>query len=171
MKLKKIFLTLAAVVITIATFGQTSETINCRIWKTKSFCTIPQSANLPGRVNFSHTLVKTVSCSELDKKKNLVGVWVTFKGKNASELKMTSFYKNISLICKDTKDTLHPIAYLDMSQSNGRELIYTSNESTFGECIFKLKPKKKYDLFVIFSAGQVGDKLIIDNFLEAEIKE
>jgi hypothetical protein len=173
MKMKKIIITLTVVIMTIAAFGQTDSTVICRIWKTKSFCDLPEKINVPGAVNYSNTFVKGVSCQELDKQGNLVGVWVTFEGINKSELYMTSFYNNISLIRINSADTIHPIAYMERHrpiQEKG-DPEYSSNKSTFGKCTFELKPKKKYDIFIIFSAADIGDKLIIDKFFETEIKQ
>ncbi len=171
--MKKIFITLIALVMTMAVFGQTKEIIKCRIWKTKSFCTLPDSVNVPGAVNYSNTYIKGLSCSDLDKKENLVGVWVTFQGKNLTMLSLTSHYENITLVRKNTQEKIHPYAYMERSkpiEKDGKPQ-YNSKESTIGTCKYELKPNKRYDVFIIFEAGQVGDKLIIDNFLETEITE
>ena len=171
--MKKIIITLTAVIMTISAFAQTSEIVKCRIWKPKSFCTLPDSVNVPGAVNYSDTYLVGVSCSKLDKKKNLVGIWVTFQGKNVNKLSLTSHYENITLVRKDTKEQLHPYAYMERSEPiravGGPQ--YNSKESTMERCDFKLEPYKRYDLFILFEAGEEGDKIIISNFLEAEITE
>jgi hypothetical protein len=172
MKMKRFMITIAVFVMTFAAIGQTGEIVKCRIWKTKDFCTLPDSVNVPGGVSYSNTFIRAVSCSELSKNENLVCVWVTFQGKKATELIMVSHYKNITLVRKDNKEKIHPFAYMERSipleQVSGPQ--YNSKESTMEKCVFELEPQKRYDLFIIFEAGQVGDKLIIDNFLEAVIQ-
>jgi hypothetical protein len=69
------------------------------------------------------------------------------------------------------KEIVHPVAYMERAEPMERYTpIFSSNKSTFEKCVFELKPKGKYDLFIIFEAAEVGDKLIIEDFLEAEIK-
>jgi len=173
MKMKKYIITLVVFVMTITAFGQTKEIVKCRIWKTKSFCTLPDSINVPGAVNYTNTKIIGLPCDDLDRKANLVGVWVTFKGKNVRTLSMKSHYENITLVRKNSQEKIHPYAYMERSKPIREEgkPQYNSKESTMGACNFELKANKRYDLFIIFDAGQAGDKLIIDNFLETEITE
>jgi hypothetical protein len=169
--MKKIIITLTAVVMSIASFGQNDSTVTGHIWKPKSFCQLPESINVHGGINYSYASIRGISCQELDTMKS-TGVWVTFQGKNVSELHMTSHYENISLISMDGKNIVHPIAYLERAKSsyNG-EPEYAYYTSTAEVYYFSLEPKKKYDLFIIFKDAKVGDKIIIDNFLETIITE
>jgi hypothetical protein len=36
--------------------------------------------------------------------------------------------------------------------------------------VYELTPTAKYDLFILFESAEVGDKLIIDGFLEVEVR-
>jgi hypothetical protein len=155
---------------TVSVTEQTKESVTCRIWKTESFCKVPNNVNVHGAVQYSNTFVRGISCDSLNSQ-NLVGVWVTFQGKNVDSLNMKSHYENISLIRKN-KEILHPIAYMERSKpimEDGTPQ-YASNKSTFGSCTFILTPNEKYDLFILFEAAETGDKLIIEDFLEAEIE-
>jgi hypothetical protein len=169
--MKRSFIVLVMFVLTISVFGQTKESVKCRIWKTESFCKIPENINVHGAVNYSKTFVDGICCKNLDIL-NLVGVWVTFQGKDVKKLNMKSHYENISLIRKNTKEVLHPVTYMERSKPIMEEgnPEYASNKSTFGSCTFVLKPKEKYDLFILFEVAEVGDKLIIEDFLEAVIE-
>ena len=169
--MKNVFLILTMSLLTTAVFGQTKEKVVCRIWKTKSFCEIPENVNVHGAVIYQHASMLGVSCNSLDTQ-NFVGVWVTFQGKNVDSMKMKSRYENISLIRKNTKEVLHPVAYMERADQLSRYTpAFNSNESTFKECIFVLNSNEKYDLFILFEAAEIGDKLVIEDFLEAEIKK
>jgi len=170
--MKRLFIVLIFFSVTISVFGQPREVVKCRIWKTKSFCQLPNAVSVPETAKYSvGASVSNISCSELDKQ-NLVGVWVTIREKNVSELRLKNNFSNIRLIRKDTEEALFPIAYVSRSKPIGKEgnPQYLSNKSTFGgECIYELKPKERYDIFILFESVEVGDKLVIDNFLEAVI--
>lgn len=152
-------------------FGQTKEMVKCLIWNTESFCTLPDSVNVPGAVHYSNTTAYGISCKDLDKG-DFVGIWVTFQGKDVKELNMTGHYDNISLINKETGEVSHPVAYMERHKPILEEgnPVYLSNETNIGQSRYVLIPKEKYDLFIIFETAEIGDKLIIENFLEIEIE-
>ena len=170
--MKKILITLTMSLIAISVFGQTKETVEARIWGTENFCKLPESAKIAGCI-YDKTLIYQISCDSLNKE-NYTGVWITFQGKDVDTMYMESYYKNISLICKNTKEILYPVAYManyyHKDANNPKEPQYNSNKSIMGECKYILVPKEKYDLFIIFEKAERGDKVIIKDFLEAEIK-
>ena len=168
--MKKIFIILAMSVLTVSAFGQTKKSVKCRIWKTESFCTVPDSAKVHSGIHCPAASMVGVSCKELDRT-NYVGVWVTFQGINKDKLIVKNQYKNISLIRKKTKKVLYPVAYMERATPlTAYTPVFSSNKSTFEECVFELKPNGKYDLFIVFETAEVGDKLVIEDFLEAKIK-
>ena len=175
--MKKIFIILVVSLGAVSVFGKGKEIVECRIWKPESFCTLPHNVNPPGGVSYSTAYTHGISCKELDTN-NLVCVWITFKGKNVSEINLESQYKNIKLIRKNHTKILHPIAYLERKKPIHKDdspLVenlpqYLSNISTFAKCTYHIIPKMKYDLFILFETAEVGDKLVIEGFLEVEIK-
>jgi len=170
--MKKIIITLTAVVMTIAVFGQTESIVKCSIWKPKSYCQLPDSISYFKGLNFSNASMVGISCRQLDTMHNCVGVRVTFQDKNVSSLDMKSHYENISLVINNGKQTIHPIAFLENPKSNYNGLPeYMDNTSTADKYNIALEPRKRYDLFIIFSSASIGDKLIIENFLETKITE
>ena len=160
---------------TVAAFGQAREIIKCRIWKPKSFCEIPNTVNIPENAKFSVGVsITNMQCSELDKMKNVMAIWVTVREKNVNELRLKDNFNNVRLIRKESGDTLQPIAYMSRSKPAGKaegNPQYLSSKSSFGgECVYELKPRERYDLFIVFETVEAGDKLIIDDFFEAEVK-
>jgi hypothetical protein len=173
MRIKKFFSVLVLFSLSVSAFGQAREIIKCRIWKTSSFCTIPNTVNIPENAKYLVGVsISNIQCSELDKQK-LVGIWVTIREKNVSELRLKNNFSNVKLIRKDSGEVLYPVAYMSRSKPVGKEgnPQYLSGKSTFGgECVYELKPRERYDLFIIFETAEVGDKLVIEDFLEAEIR-
>ena len=155
-------------------WGQTREIVKCRIWKTKSFCVLPVGVSVPENATYLvGASISRISCNELEKQ-TVVGVWVTFRDKNVNELRLKNNYSNITLIRKNTEEVLRPVAYMNLPKPAGKDEgnpQYLSSTSTFGGvCVYKLKPKEKYDLFILFEKAEVGDTLIIEDFLEIEVR-
>ena len=172
--MKKIFIIGAIFLGTISAFGQAREVIKCRIWKTKNYCLLPTAVNVPETAKYLvGASISGISCSELDKQ-NWVGIWITVREKNASELRLKNNFSNIRLLRKDSETVLLPVAYMSRAKPIGKEEgnpQYLSNSTTFGgECIYELKVKERYDLFILFESADVGDTLIIEDFLEVEVK-
>lgn len=169
--MKRFFIIFMLSFFATAAFGQQArEVIKCRLWKTKSFCMLPTAVNVPNNASYGVGVSTSgILCSELDKQ-NLVGIWITVRDKNANELRLKNNYSNISLVRKDTEEVLHPFAYVSRVGKDGNPQ-YLSGKSTFGGfCVYGLKPRERYDIFIIFEAAEVGDTLIIEDFLEAEVK-
>ena len=168
--MKKFFIILTLSFLATSAFGQTREVVKCRIWKTKSYCILPPAVNVPSHATYPIGVSSSsILCGELDKQ-NVVGVWLTIRDKDVSKLLLKNNYSNITLIRKDTEETLHPVAYLNRVGKEGNPQ-YLSGKSSFGGgCVYELKPKERYDIFILFETAEVGDKLIIEDFLETEIK-
>ena len=147
--------------------------MKCRIWKTKSFCTLPNAVNVPESAKYlAGSSVSRVSCSDLDKQ-NLVGVWVTIRETNTSSFRLKDNFSNVYIVRKSTEEKEFPVAYMNRSRPAGNSdgnPQYQSNKSTFGgECVYELKQTAKYDIFILFNAAEVGDMLVIEGFLEVVI--
>jgi hypothetical protein len=170
--MKKIILILTVLIMTIPVLGQTDSTIICRLWKPDSFCKLPDSINLPDVIYFASATMRSISCHQLDTNKNMTGVWVTFKVRNATELHLKSNFENISLINSLNKDTVHPVAILKKQRfMNSNEPQYDYHDFVTEDHYFAFAPKRKYDLFVLFTKINAGDKLVIENLLEGKIKK
>ena len=172
--MRKFFIISALFFLSISAFGQTREIIRCRIWKAKSFCTLPNAVNVPSKAKYlAGSSVHSVLCADLDKQ-NLVGVWITIRETKTIALRLKDNFSNIYLVPKDTEVKLSPVAYMSRATPVGKEdgnPQFLSPQSTFGgECVYELKQTAKYDIFILFEAAEVGDTLVIDGFWEMEIR-
>ena len=168
--MKKILITLTMSLIAISVFGQTKEIVEARIWKMGNFCKLPDSVRIPYAQKYS-AVRSSIPCDFFNKK-SYTGIWITFEGKDVDDIYMKSHCKNISLVRKTTKDTLYPVAYMAAVYDNFRfdKPEYLVNATTFENFRYLLNPREKYDLFIIFEKAKPGDRVIIENFLEAKIK-
>ena len=146
---------------TLMTNAQTE--INCKIWKPKSFCEIPDSIYLAYRVFAIQSEWKEETCEELDKVKGLTGVWLTFNIKNNCKLLLKSDFENFKLIKKSNGQQVNLYA-LHKSKKNFTTSIKAKKYK------YTLKGGRKINIIMLFPEAEKGDKIIIDNFIEAEIQ-
>ncbi len=172
LRTKNCILCFVAMIITTTVFGQQDATITCRLWKTNSFCQLPDSINLPKVYYFASATSTDISCHSLDTMKDITSVWVTCNEKTTTKLNMTSNFKNISLIHNNSNDTIHPLAFLRKQRFiNLNEPQYDYFTFATADHYFSFSSGQQYDLFILFKNAKVGDKLIIDNFFETEIQK
>ncbi len=143
-----------------------SRLTKCKLWKTKNFCNLPNKINLSSSYDVDAAEYDYVSCQEATKNMaTMKAVWVTIKTSGRSKLQLESQLKNITLITANSGKSLHPImigAVADGSAFFGKN--------------FKAKKFVAYyngqmDFFLFFSEAEIGDKIIINNFIEAVILE
>ena len=166
--MKTICIILFAFFLTNVSFSQSKSVIKCSIWKPTSFCNIPDSLNLPSW-RADNLTIESVQCEQLDKKNNLIGVWIKLSKKDGSSFLLESNFKNISLVKKNNQEKISPEAILwNLAYSDKHGYI----SSNFKTNSFKAKfgTHKNIDLIIIFTNAEKGDKIIIDNFVEAEIQ-
>ena len=171
--MKKIPTSLVLILITITIFAQPKDNVKCRIWKPASFCDFPEPINFPERIMVISGIQQTAPCELIDKTNNLVGIWVTFPKGEVSKLNLTNGFKNIKLVGKNLRDTIYPNSLImrDNSYLTLREYCYLSSNTKAEDCYMMLGDKKEYELIMLFKQAEIGDKLIIDNFLESFVKE
>ena len=172
--MKRVFVIVIMFFLSVSALGQGRDVVRCRIWKTKTFCLLPNSVTVPETAKYTvGTSVVRIACAELDKQ-NLVGVWVTVRETSVGMLRLKDGFSNIYVIRKDSSEKQFPVAYVSRPYPAGKpegNPQFLSNQSKFGgECVYELKSSGRYDLFFLFEAAEMGDTLIIEGFLEAEIK-
>lgn len=148
---------------------QSRSVIQCKIWRPESFCNIPDSLSLPNW-RADSTTIESISCEQLDKSENPVGVWLVLSKKDGSSFYLLSGLKNINLVKRNSKKIIPPTAILwdfAFSEKNG----YLSSNFKTNSFKAKFASKKKLDLIIIFSDVEKGDKVIIDGFIEAIVHE
>ncbi len=154
------------------------QTIKCKLWNTNDYSKLPDSLKLPGKISCQVCSWKCKTGEEINKKGKFTAVRLTF-----SNLKDTSFYlkskfKNISLIKKGGNKIQHPFALLwnDMKYDAKKKqevpfIGYMLNNIKAINYIVTVNPKEKNDLIFLFKNAEVGDIIVIDNFIKAEITE
>ncbi len=161
--------------LTIGAFAQSKSVVSCKIWNPESFCDIPDSLiTMPRIINADTVFAYSISCNDIDKKENKTAVWLTLSTKDGSSLMFVSGFKNISLINKTNDKKIHPFAILwsDFTYNeNGKSnLHYMTSAFKTSKYKSKFSFQKKIDLILIFPNAEKGDKIIIDDFIEAEIQ-
>lgn len=132
----------------------------CVIWKTNTYCTFPKSAKFTSGWDCGGCDFDFVNCKDLDK--NLVAVLVTMNPGVQKKFTLKSQYKNIKQISDDGKVN-HPVS------------ICLANGSIFGRNFqangFVAKPIKEMSFILFFYNAKVGDKIVIDNFMQGIIEQ
>ncbi|MBI5541154.1 MAG: hypothetical protein HY951_13895 [Bacteroidia bacterium] len=148
---------------------QSRSVIQCKIWRPESFCNIPDSLSLPNW-RADNTTVESISCDQLDKSENHVGVWLVLSKKDGSSFSMVSGLKNIKLVKKNSKEIISPTAIL-WNFAFSDKLGYLSSNFKTNSFKAKFASKKQIDLIIIFAGAEKGDKVFIDDFIEAVVHE
>jgi hypothetical protein len=138
----------------------------CKLWKPKKFCDLPKGVNLSSSYDVDDAEYDYVSCQEATKNMaTMKAVWVTIKTSGRSKLQLESQLKNITLVGVNNGKLLHPLMIATVADGS----------TFFGN---KFKAKKfaaiyngQMDFFLFFSEAEIGDKIIINNFIETIIQE
>jgi hypothetical protein len=112
-----------------------------------------------------------ISGTELDGK-NYKGVWMQVKRDKKSKFKLETGLKNISLIRTEGNKciAIHPVAVgIDGPQWQKKEWTYISNKVKTNGATYQFGDH--IDFYFVFEDVRVGDKLIIDDFVETLVVE
>jgi len=141
------------------------------LWQPASFNKNVEEASGQFKMDCNGCDFSYISGTQLDGK-NYKGVWMRVTKDKKIKFKLETGLKNISLIrtVGDKCIATHPIAVgIDGPQWRQKEWTYISNKFktnsatyTFGEHI---------DFYLIFEDAKVGDKLVIDDFVETLVVE
>jgi len=174
--MKKFGIILILLSISFLASSQTKTEAKCSLWKPKTFCDISDTLNVPSALQCIHCTWSTLKCEKIEKKGNFIGVHIRFSSKTDSTFSLESKFKNITLIKKVGEKKIHPYAILWYGQEFDKDehmiwyLGYMIKKFRAKEYIVKFKPNKPYDLIFLFRKAAQGDKIVIDNFIETEIK-
>jgi len=164
--------------LTFTTFAQTKIDANCHLWTPKNLCDISDTLNIPSQLKAKNVTGNTLTCKEMEKKnKNLQGVIIRFSSMTDSTFTLTSKFKNITLKKKTDGKIIHPYAIMwygfTFPDSTGREnefIGYMINHFRATEYNVYFKLNKTYDLILLFDSAEKGDRIVVDNFVDVEIK-
>lgn len=154
------------------------QNVKCRLWKTNDFSKLPDSLKLPSKISCTTCSWDILTGEELNKKGNFIAVHLTFSGLRDTSFSIKSKYKNFSLIKKGSNKATHPFAIVWPGFKYDKK---TDKEvSIIGFMTQKLKainykafinPKNKCDMIFMFKEAEVGDIIVIEDFIKAEITE
>lgn len=146
-----------------------SPNAKCRLWKTESFCSVPEVGNSSISLDCKACDFDYVSCKDLDKNSKLKGVWLTVTVQKRGEFEVESYFKNVTLQKNNSDKSTHPLM---LSIGVGGDKVtekYFGSKFKANDLIVRFK--EQIDVFLLFEGAEVGDKLFFEDFVQAEIVE
>ncbi len=156
----------------------TGQTISCKIWKTQDYSKFPDSLNIPNNYSCDHCTWNFLKDEQIKNLNSYVAVHLTFSGLLDTCFFLKNKFENISLIKKSNNKVLHPYALLWEGESESTSNIpgdyiskiqYMTNKFRVNNYKVNIVPKKKYDLIMMFNEAEIGDSLIVENFIKTLI--
>lgn len=146
-----------------------SPNAKCRLWKTESFCSVPQVGNSSISLDCRACDFDYVSCKDLDKNTKLKAVWLTVTVKKRANFELESYFKNVTLQKNNSDQSMHPLMVsIGVGGDKVTEKYFGSN---FKANDLTVRFKEQIDIFLLFEGAAVGDKLFFEDFVQAEIVE
>ncbi len=141
------------------------------LWNPASFNHNVDAATGDFKLNCNDCEFDYISGAQLDNK-NYKGVWMRVTKDKKITFNLETGLKNISLIrMEGSKVTvLHPIAVgVDGPQWREKEWTYLSNKFKAKDATYRFGTH--IDFFFVFESARVGDRLVIDDFVETVVVE
>ncbi|MBP7808036.1 MAG: hypothetical protein KA163_01970 [Bacteroidia bacterium] len=141
------------------------------LWNPASFNHNVDEASGDFKLNCNVCEFDYISGSQLDNK-NYKGVWMRVTKDKKVKFQIETGLKNISLIrIEGSKVTvLHPIAIgIDGPQWREKEWTYLSNKFKTKDATYRFGDH--IDFYFVFENARVGDRLVIDDFVETVVVE
>jgi hypothetical protein len=152
-----------ALAMSLLTFAQPKADISCKIWNPKSFCEIPDSIYFADGMVAIHCQLKSDTCTQMDNINNQSGVWLSFHNKRRCSLNLKTDFENIRLI-KKSNGRVVKLNALYFS----RKYFLVSVSAT--KLKYHFKGRRDINFIMLFPEAEKGDKIVIDDFIEAEIQ-
>ena len=164
--------------LTVTTFAQTKVDANCHLWTPKNLCDISDTLNIPSHLKAKNAKWNTLTCKEMENKnKSLQGVIISFSSKTDSTFSLTSKFENISLTKKADGKVIHPYAIMwngftlpDSTERENEFIGYMINHFKATEYNVYITLNRTYNLILLFDSAVKGDRIVVENFLDVEIK-
>lgn len=136
---------------------------SCKIWNTKDFCNIPKVAKFATSLDCEGVEFDYIDCQTANQINDITCVWLTIGVTEKSKINIENQLKNFILI-KGNNKKQYPL------------MIKIGAENNFWGAKFKAKKitvdyNKQIDIFLFFKNAAVGDKIIINNLIEALIEQ
>lgn len=111
-----------------------------------------------------------VTMPELEKNPKLKMVWLSVGVNGKSKFNLESQLKNIRLIQSVNGKEITPVAIgIGAPSGNSKESRFISNK--FQAIDLKIIFNKQIDLYMFFEEAAIGDKIIFNDFIQAQIEE
>ena len=136
-----------------------SANASAKIWNSKNYCNVP-NPNAEFKVNMVECDVDSINCNELNQLKNVVAVWVSVTAGKKASFNLQTNFANVSLL-KSDGSLIHPTIVGFDGYGFIKQLKTESFEARF---------KNKLNIFLFFPDAKIGDKIIIDNFIQTQIQ-
>lgn len=162
---RKIFIIIVAFIVTGTTFAQKHSSIECKVWKPESFCDFFPILNHVD-LNTENCKYQYMTCEQLDLLENKVAICITFIPKTQQKLRLITGFKNMRLIQQNGNIT-YPLAMMEFLNSDRDKPTFLSSKSKMSQYDITFKTGKQYAIVLVFDQAKIGDKIVIDNFLEA----
>ncbi len=131
------------------------------IYDGSDLCAILCAYKFPGQVEMDGTM-RTTGCSRLENITNMKAIWLKGKTNKKIILAVKEGFKNIKLVKSDGRELL-PDAISHYYKGLGVISGYTGK-------YFNLFFKNKVELILFFKDAEEGDKIVIDETIEAVLK-
>jgi hypothetical protein len=175
--MKKIAITLTLLSFVLMTSAQTKVDAKCKLWTPTNFCDSSETLNIPTQLYATNCTMDIKTCKQIENKKNLQGVHISFSSKTDSTFNLTRKFRNISLTKKSDGKIIHPYAIkwygFEFNSKTGKEnsfLGYLINNLKTNKFIVTYDLNKTYDLIILFESAEQGDEIVIDNFVKVKIE-
>lgn len=172
--MRKIFLFFLIISFSLCSYAQRNVKTKCTIMHTSDYCIPCDSLKFPNVLLFDSAYTHTVVCGEINKLSAAHAVHLVLTRRNGRVFRLETGFKNISLIKKSDGNILHPIAinfpYYSVDDSS-KYVKYLTSDFVVSRCVIKFHFKKYIDMVLIFPEANVGDKVVIKDYVETEIQE
>ncbi len=134
---------------------------NAVVYESTSLCDILRIYKFPGQVSVDGT-PKTMSCSRLENVGKMKAIWIKGNADKKITLELGEGFKNIKLIKADGRELL-PEAISHYYKGLG---VISGYKGKYFDIVFK----NKVELILFFKDVEEGDKIVIDEAIEAVVK-
>lgn len=148
-----------------------SENMKSYLWRPASFNHNVEDASGKFKLDCNNCEFNYISGTQLDNK-NYKGVWMRVTKDKKKKFKLETGLKNIKLIRTEGSKSkvMYPIALgMDGPQWREKEWTYISNKFKTNSAVYSFD--EYIDFYLIFEDARVGDKLIIEDLVEALVTE
>jgi hypothetical protein len=137
---------------------------SCIIWRPNNYCDMATTLNFKYTMECDACEFDEVNCNLVSNTNDIVCVLVTLSGTQKQDFKIENKLNNISLINSASNDKQHP-SMIGLGSANK----FMGSNFKAKKCIVNFN--KEINVILFFKNAKVGDKILINNFIEAQIEK